>query len=508
MSTPERPARRVRGLDTLVADFAGVTGAQMATLLLGILTVVLMARVLTPQEYAVIAYMTLGAALVSFISSGWSDAAVMRYGREELERSGSMRISAWARVALTVPILVAVSALLPALKAVGILPGEFTWTYIWLTVALGSLFVAGEQLHTVLNASGRMRWAAGAAAVRQGLLVAGLAVIAIGVVEGSTLAVAWLTLLVAAALTGALGVAIRGLRFWPPALDRTQFRRILVFSLPLIAFSASQYGIRSVDIVVLRAYGDAADVGVYALAYQSYTLLQSLAVAITIVLIPLFVSLREAGREHLVSRYFLRLVPQLIFVASTLAGFAAALVVLAVPLAFGPAFEDAARPLALLIAALALFAVASMVAPILMLHERTREAAVINVVALGVNIAGDVLLIGFLDAGIIGPALATLAALAVIVAGYFLVARRDLKTTPAVSPALALPLVAGVLPAVLLSGAGGAILGIAATAVAAPVVLWRVSLFAANDADLVARLDLPAPLRQRTVAIIGRLSRS
>ncbi len=350
--------------------------------------------------------------------------------------------------------------------------------------------------------------AAAATTARQGLLVVGLATIAIGGVDGSTLEVAWLTVLVAAALTAVLGFAIRGLRLWPPALDRMQFRRILVFSLPLIAFSASQYGIRSVDIVVLRAYSDAGDVGVYALAYQSYTLLQSLAVAITIVLIPLFVSLREAGREHLVARYFQRLVPQLIFVASTLAGLVAPLVVLVVPLALGPAFEDAARPLALLVAGLALFVVASLLAPILMLHERTRAAALINVVALAVNVAGDVLLIGVLDAGIIGPALATVAALAAIAAGYLLVAIRDMRIAPALSPALALPLAAGVLPAVLLSGAGGVMLGVAASAAVAAAVLWRVSLFTAEDADLVARLDLPGPLRERAVAIIGRLTRN
>ena len=92
---------------------------------------------------------------------------------------------------------------------------------------------------------------------------------------------------------------------------------------------------RSVDIVVLRAYGTAEDVGIYALAYQSYTMLQTLAVTVTIVLIPLFVSLREAGREELVARYFERLVPQGIFAASVLGGLLAPLVVLGVPLVFG-----------------------------------------------------------------------------------------------------------------------------------------------------------------------------
>jgi len=370
---PERSARSIRGLDTLVGDFAGVTGARVATLALGLLTVVLTARVLTPEGYAVIAYMTLGGTLIMFVASGWSGAAVMRYGREELDREGSMQRSAWARAALTLPILVVISALLPALKAAGALPQEFTWTYLWLTVALGFFFVAGEQLQVVLDAAGRMRLSAAAAAARQALLVAGLAVIALGSVGRSTLTVAWLTVAVAAALMLALAFAFRGLRVWPPTLDRGQLRRISIFSMPLIAFAASQYGMRSVDIIVLRAYSSPQDVGIYALAYQSYTTLQTLAVTVTVVLIPLFVSLREAGREELVARYCERLVPQAILAASALGGLMAPFVVLAVPVVFGADFDEAGRPLALLVVALVLFGVASLLAPILMLHERRSE---------------------------------------------------------------------------------------------------------------------------------------
>ncbi|MGH2840141.1 MAG: hypothetical protein ACRDKY_04870, partial [Solirubrobacteraceae bacterium] len=192
MDQPERPARSIRGLDTLVGDFAGVTGARAATLVLGLLTVVLTARVLSPEGYAVIAYLTLGGTLIMFVAGGWSGAAVMRYGREELDRTASMQRSAWARAALTAPMLVAVSALLVALKAAGALPGEFTWTYVWLTLALGLFFVAGEQLQVVLDAAGRMRLEAAAVAGRQALLVAGLVAIAVSGIGRSTLAVAWL----------------------------------------------------------------------------------------------------------------------------------------------------------------------------------------------------------------------------------------------------------------------------------------------------------------------------
>lgn len=507
MDPPEGSARAVRGLDTLVGDFAGVTGARIATLVLGVLTVVLTARILTPAGYAVIAYMTLGAGLIMAVASGWSGAAVMRYGREELDWTTSMQRTAWARAALTGPILIAVSAVPALLKVAGLLPAELTWTYVWLTIALGFFFVAGEQLQVVLDAAGRMRLSAAAAAGRQAILVVALAVIAVGGADGSTLTVAWATVAVAALLMLGLSCALRGLRIWPPHLDRVLLRRIFIFSTPLIAFTASQYGMRSVDIVVLRAYGTAEDVGIYALAYQSYSMLQTLAVTATIVLIPLFVSLREAGREELVARYFERLVPPAIFASSALGGLMAPLAVLAVPFVFGADFLDAGRPLALLVAALVLFGIASLLAPILMLHERTREVSLVNIAALVLNVIADIVLIGVLRVGIVGPALATIAALVVIVVGYFVVARRDLGTAPVLSPALALPLAAGVVPAVMLEGVAGAVLGVAGASAAAGLVLWRLTLFVEQDAELVARLDLPAPIRARVVSAIRRLAR-
>ena len=121
---------------------------------------------------------------------------------------------------------------------------------------------------------------------------------------------------------------------------------MLVFSLPLIAFTASQYGIRSVDIVVLGAYGSPADVGVYALAYQGYSMLQQVPTTLTIVLIPLFVSMRQVGRSDFVERYLVRVVPQ--------ASFSAARAACSPrsrswpPARVRAAYADAARPLAVL----------------------------------------------------------------------------------------------------------------------------------------------------------------
>jgi O-antigen/teichoic acid export membrane protein len=142
-----------------------------------------------------------------------------------------------------------------------------------------------------------------------------------------------------------------------------------------------------------------------------------------------------------------------------------------------------------------------------MLYERTRETSVVNVAALTLNVVGDVVLVGVLDTGIIGPAIATIAALTLIVIGYLLVAQRDLRRRPVLPPTLLLPLVAGVVPAVGEGGTTGALLGLGCALAATMVVLWRLRLFSEQDAELIARLDLPAGVRTRAVAAVRRLAR-
>ena len=462
-------------------------------------------HLLAPASYAVIAYMGVGAMLMLVAGSGWTSAAVARYGREELEHTAGMRGVVWARVAITLPILVATIVVFVALQAAGLFPHEFKWPYVWMTLAIGTLGVTCDQMIVALEAFGRMRAGARAGTARQVMLVVGLVTLLVAA-DGARRppeTVAWLMLAVALVLTAALAGALRGHGLWPPRLDRAQVRRVLVFSLPLVAFSASQYVMSSIDIVVLRAFRPAAEVGTYALAYSGYATLASLAASLTVVLTPLLVSLRVGGRSELTVGYFQRLLPSAILLAGTLGGLLAPIGALLVPVVFGAGFGGAAEPFAILVAAAVLLAVASSVAPILMLHERTGATAAISTAALAVNVVGDLILVGWVGMGGDGPALATTAAVALTAGGYIALARRDLGTGPTLHPALFAPLVAGIVPTVL----GSAPLGLALAAASAALVLALRPPFSAGDAELVARLDLPSALRARLSRVIIRLAR-
>jgi O-antigen/teichoic acid export membrane protein len=500
-----RTGRSIRGLATVVGDLSSVAGNRLVTSVLSVIGSIATTHLLVPAKYAVIAYMGVGATLMLVVGSGWTSAAVARFGREELEKTGGMGTVVWARVAVTIPVMAVAIGAFAILQAGGVLPAEFTWPFVWITMAIGLLGVACDQMIVVLEAFGRMRAGARAGTARQVMLFIGLIALLVASDGGrrSPETVAWLMLGVAVILTMALALTLQRHALWPPRVDRAELRRLLSFSLPLLGFSISQYVISSVDIVVLRAFRPAAQVGVYALAYSGYATLQSLAASLTVVLIPLLVSLRTGGRSELIIRYFQQLLPSMILLAALVGGVLAPIGALAVPVVFGDGFGGAGEPFAILVGAAVMLSIASAVAPILMLHERTGATAVIGAATLAVNVIGDLLLVGWAGMGGDGPALATAGAIALTAGGYFVVARRELGVRPSLHPTLLAPLVAGIVPTVL----GSPALGLACAVVSAALVLVIRPPLEARDAELVARLDLPAPLRVPLLRLIGRLVR-
>jgi O-antigen/teichoic acid export membrane protein len=487
-------AAGVRGGGTVFSDYSAILAARLGSVVLSLCSVLMSTRILQPTGYGIVAYFTVVAMLIFTVTSAWTSTAVARYGREELERDGSMTGVTWARFTLTVPLMVVATICVPLLKVAGALPAAFPWSLTVLAVVFGALCVASEHVTYMLEAAGRMKLSAVGMLLQQALVVAGLAVIL--VVGGrSPVTIAWLSVGATLAVTLAFGWQIRRVAFWPPLFDRALLKRIVAFSLPMVAFTVSQYVIRSVDLVVIQAYGSAVSVGVYAVAYQGYTVLQSLAAAAPPVLTPLFVSLQEANNDTVIRRYLERVVPQITFAASVAAGLCIPLIPVFVPIVFGRAFADASTPLAILMVAWVLFFVSNLLAPIIVLHERTRAVGAINVAAAVANIVLDVILIGPLDAGITGAAIATTVALGMIVAVYLRTARSCVRARSHLW-IVATPVVAGLVPALTLDGAAAVGAGVAAVAASAAVIQILIRPFAAEDANLVAALDIPGPVKR------------
>lgn len=495
-------ARPVRGATTVFSDYASVLGARLGSSLLSVLSVLITTRILVPSAYGAVAYVAVIALLIFMATSAWTSAAVSRYGREELEEGRSMVAVTWSRVSLTAPLLAVAALVVLAIKVVGGLPPQLTWPLTGIAIVYAFVLVASDHVVYSLEAAGRMKTSALQLVSQQALVIAGLTIVLASGTGQTPTVVASIPAVSTALFTVIFGALIRRVALWPPTRDPELRRRMLRFSIPLIAFTLSQYAIRVVDVLVIGAFATAAVVGIYAIAYQAYSVLQQLTTASGPVLTPLFVSMRGAGREALLDRYVDRTIPQLTLIASTVVGLAVPVVGVAVPLVFGDDYSRASDPLAILLVAIVVGYSANLLAPVIVLHERTVPVGIVNAIAAAINIAGDVILVGPAHLPVVGPAIATTAATGAILVGYARIVRSCTTARATISPAIYAPLVAGFIPAVALAGVAAVVVGICAALVCAGAVMLLDKTFVVEDLDLIARLDIPGPLKRLTVRIV------
>jgi O-antigen/teichoic acid export membrane protein len=192
-------------------------------------------------------------------------------------------------------------------------------------------------------------------------------------------------------------------------------------------------------------------------------------------------------------------VPQLTLIGATLAGLAVPFVGIAVPVIFGDPFARASDPIAILLFALVFGFGANLLAPAIVLHGRTGPVAVANVAAMLVNVIGDIVLVGPAKLHLVGPAIATVAAMATVMIGYVLIARKYMASRAPLPVATVLPFVAGFVPAMTLAQAIAVPVGIVATMGCAAIVILWTKHFDREDIDLVSRLDMPRPLKSLTM---------
>jgi O-antigen/teichoic acid export membrane protein len=496
----------VRGASTLVGDVASMFGSRLGSIVLSFVSVLMTTRLLGPVGYGRVAYFTVVAMLIFTVTSGWTSTAVARYGREELESTGSLFATNWSRLQIMAPLFLLAVGLVPVLQLVGAFPPEFNWTFVWLVLGYGAVLVAVEHVRYLLEASGRMRLSALGMLCQQAAFVLAIGFVAVGGLSRSPLTVIAVSLAALAVVTVIFGAAVWSVAVWPPRSDAVARRRMLVFSLPLIAFTASQYVIQAIDLILIRALKGAIQVGIYAFAYQAFTVLQAVVTVAPQVLTPLFVSARAAHREELVRSYFERIVPQVTLFGSAAFALSAPLIPVVVPGLFGHGFTGSVEPLAILLMSLLLLLVANMLAPIIVLHERSRSVALLNLAAAVVNVGGDLILLGPLHAGIAAAAAATGAGFAVLTVGYFYVARNCLGSTVPPRPIALLPAAAVLLPVTLLDGWVAVGSGLAVAVVTIVAVGRFGGLFEKSDIELLDRMTLPPTVRRLALRGLDHLT--
>lgn len=499
-------ATSVRGVTSLVGDLAAVASGRGGLAVLSAVSVMLATRMLGPRGYALVGLVSIVSTLVWTVSTSWTSISVRRYGREDFERDGRMNRLTWNRAAIAAPLTFLSVLLVVTLKAGGALPLGLSWPLVAIAVGFSLALIVVDHLTTVLETTGRMKLSAGSQVLSQAGYVGVLAVLYIAAVHVTASRVLLFSLAAYTALALGITVLVWKSAVVPPEFDRALLRRMLRLSIPMIGFMVSQYVFASVDIVILKVFRTQADVGVYTVAYQAYTVLSRVTQSGMIVLVPLFVSLRMAGRGDLVVRYMQRGVAQGLFLIAVLTALVIPFLPLVVPLAFSHAFASATAPTAILLCGLVFLFAQYLVAPVLTLNEQTRAMAVVSAVATLLNVVGDVLLVGVFHMGILAPAIATSAALVFMFVGYYSCAARASGLKRHVSLLGAFPLTAALVPTFIWGGITGTAIGLAAVVVTSFAVLRIRRPFGPEDAEIVEKLGLPEPVKRRALKALAAVS--
>ena len=211
-------------------------------------------RLLAPSEFGALSLFYVVALLIFTVSSAWTSAAVSRFGREELELSGTMARITAARAVFVLPTFVVATPVVLILHATGILPAEFTTPLALLSVAYAAVWVCFDHVVYLLETWGRQKLSAVALVVQQVVYVGVLAFLYAAHVKVEPTSVALIALAGMSALTITVAVIVRHVGFSRELPRRTVVRRVWVFSSPLIAFVVSQYVMRSVDLFMLGTF--------------------------------------------------------------------------------------------------------------------------------------------------------------------------------------------------------------------------------------------------------------
>jgi O-antigen/teichoic acid export membrane protein len=281
-----------------------------------------------------------GAQLVLLLGVNWTSLTVARFGCEEFVDTGRIATTFWTRLAILVPNVLLVVALiplwLPLLSKLLHLPPNFFW------LLLGLFFSNALWIHVQHSLQGAklLRLQGWLLTFERILIFLAICFLSFSG-KISVWTVGWVYFI------GPLGASIAGLfrlrkLIWPiPQLDFPLLKRMLRFSLPIIptafvGFLSTNY----LDALFILHFLTQVKLGIYAVTYQLVGLAQQLPLLAGYLLMPLFVTLQSGKQEDRTLRFMKEVLPLLTLLWTSACTLMAAAGWYLLPLVFGEKFSE------------------------------------------------------------------------------------------------------------------------------------------------------------------------
>lgn len=254
-------------LRSLLKDSAVYGIGILLSRLIGFLMIPIYTRVLTPADYGVIETIVRLVDVIGLILALGLASAFMRYFNEAAEGVDRRRLISTCMLLVTGATAVTMVAVIPASPLVTDLAFGHRENELFVRIALAGMFLAtiSNVPLTLLRAEGRP-WRFTIISTAQLVLALILNLVLLVYLRMGVLGAVLSTLINAAVWSLILGADL--LIRHGVAFDRRWARRLLVFGIPLVPASLSQFTLHFSDRFFLTRYATIEELGLYSLAYR------------------------------------------------------------------------------------------------------------------------------------------------------------------------------------------------------------------------------------------------
>lgn len=279
--------------------FAGRVG----TVVISLVDMMILARILTTEQMGKYSLFLMIVNLALIVGLNWSDASVVRHGREEYVKNRKINQSFWARMYLFIPVILLISIILV------IFHKQIT-NYIGVDSELIILVIAMFILNGLLNfiyyihqSTDRMKKSAYVLFSQKVIYLMCLGLVFLNIFKAN------LTIVLILINASFLLAIIFNLFFFdfgkifPYTFNKAYFKKIWTYSWPQLIGFPGLYVINYVDLFVIRKFWALNEVGTYNVAYSGFMSICGFIMLIYTIIFPLIVEYKTKKKFPLIKRY-------------------------------------------------------------------------------------------------------------------------------------------------------------------------------------------------------------
>ena len=333
-------------------NYISLVFSQGGSVIFAFASVFLLTRVLGSDGYGSVVAI-IAASQVAQVLVNWTSFSLVRFGVDEFVETQKIARTFWVRFAI-----LAVNMVLAVLLGKIWYPPLAEWlnflpeTY-WLVFAhFGSMAL---WIHVQLGLQGaKMAKTQGFLMMIERVIILGSLLVSYSIHKLYPMTAIFCYVLASSSMTLVGLYILRGYIWTKFTVDFAFFKKIIVYSLPLMPFTLIGYFSSGyIDAIFVSRFLSISDLGVYSVAVQMSGILMQPPTLANSLLIPLFITLEKENRSNKIKRYFSDVLPTMTLFWSVLCSLAAFVGYHTLQPVFGGQFAHAIIPLWILVSAAA-----------------------------------------------------------------------------------------------------------------------------------------------------------